>query len=114
PLVGFLGRKLLVSLEPGPVLGHPRPRRHPDPLQLTRELLAAGTLLLLLKRQPRLLLLQPRRVITLPWNTLAAVELENPLDHVVQEIAVVGDQDHRARILRKMPFQPGDALSVEV
>jgi len=86
-----LGRELLVPLEPGPVLGHPRPGRHSHPFQLARELLATGTLLLFLKGQPSLLLLQPRRIIPLPWDTLAAVQLENPLDHVVQEIAIVRD-----------------------
>ena len=113
-LVGFLGGELLVPLEPGPVLGHPGPGRHPDPLQLAGELLAAGALLLLLEGQPGLLLLQPGRVVALPGDALAAVELEDPLGHVVEEVAVVGHEDDGAGILREVPFQPGDALGVEV
>ncbi len=47
----------------------------------------------------------------MPWP---AVELEDPLGDVVEEIAVVGDEDDRAGIFLQVPFEPGDALGVEV
>ena len=111
---GVLAGELLVALEPGPVLGHAGAGRHPDPLELAGELLAAAAFLLLLECQPGLLLLEPRRVVALPGNALAAVELEDPLGDVVEEVAVVGDEDDGAGVFLQVPFEPGDALGVEV
>ena len=45
---------------------------------------------------------------------MAAVEFENPLRHVVQEVPVVGDRHHGARVLLQVLFQPEHALGVEV
>ena len=45
---------------------------------------------------------------------LAAVQLEDPLGDVVEEVAVVRDGDDRARVLLQVPLQPGDRLGVEV
>ena len=69
---------------------------------------------LLLAGQPGLLLLQPRRVVALPGDAGAAVELEDPAGHVVEEVAVVGDGHHRARVVLQGPLQPGHRLGVEV
>ena len=57
-------------------------------------------------RQPLLLLRQPFGVIALVGNALAAVELENPGGHVVEEVAVMGDDQDGARIVAQMAFQP--------
>ena len=62
-----------------------------------RRLLAAFLL------EALLLLRQPGGVIALVGNALAAVELENPSRDVVEEIAVVGDDQDRAGILRRWP-----------
>ena len=43
-----------------------------------------------------------------------AVELEDPLGDVVEEVAVVGDRDDRARVLLQEALQPVDRLGVEV
>ena len=40
-----------------------------------------------------LLLLEPGAVVALPRNAVAAVELEDPLGGVVEEVAIVGDRD---------------------
>ncbi len=42
------------------------------------------------------------------------VELQDPLRDVVQEVAVVGDGDDRARVLGEEALQPLDRLGVEV
>ncbi len=44
----------------------------------------------------------------------AAVELEDPLGHVVEEVAVVGDGHDRVRVVLQEAFEPLDALGVEV
>ena len=44
----------------------------------------------------------------------AAVELEDPLGDVVEEVAIVGDRDDRARVLLEEPLEPGHGLGVEV
>src|SRR5690606_15936786 len=43
------------------------------------------------------LLLQPGTVVALPWNAMAAVQLQYPFRGIVQKITVVGHPDHRAR-----------------
>ena len=44
----------------------------------------------------------------------AAVELEDPLRDVVEEVAVVGDGDDRAGVLVEEALEPLDRLGVEV
>jgi len=48
------------------------------------------------------------------WVGVAAVEFEDPLRDVVQEVAVVGDRDDGARIGGQMGFEPLHALGVEM
>ena len=92
-----LGQQLLVGDEAGLALGLAGPRRHAHPLELAGQgpLLRVG--LLLLHRQPGELLLEPAGVVALERDAAAAVELEDPLGDVVEEVAVVGDRDDRAR-----------------
>ena len=59
-------------------------------------------------------LLQPRRVVALPGNPAPAVELEDPAGHVVEEVAVVGDGDDRARVVLQEALEPGHRFRVEV
>ena len=59
-------------------------------------------------------MVEPGAVVAFPRNPFSTVELKNPSGHVVEEIAVVGDGDHRAGILLEMLFEPVDAFSVEV
>ena len=87
---------------------------HTYPLQLALEGLAAFALLLLLHRQAGGLLLQPGAVVALPGDAFAAVELENPAGHMVEEVAVVGDGDDGAFVLLQVLLEPIDTLGIEV
>ncbi len=60
------------------------------------------------------LLLEPGRVVALVRDARAAVELEDPLGGVVEEVAVVGDGDDGAREALQELLEPVDALGVEV
>ena len=98
----------------GLALGLPRPRGHAHPLQLALQRPPPGRLLLLLLGQPVLLLVQPGRVVALPRDARAAVQLQDPARHVVQEVAVVGHGHHRALVVLQEPLQPSHGLRVEV
>src|SRR5205807_5088 len=97
----LLGEEALVCAEPRLGLRVAGARARPHPLELARERAAARRLLLLLLREPLLLLLEPRRVVAPERDAAAAVELEDPARHVVEEVAVVGDGDDRALVLRE-------------
>ena len=55
-----------------------------------------------------------RRVVALERDAAPAIELEDPLRHVVEEVPVVGDRDDGARVLLEEAFEPVDRLGVEV
>ena len=95
-------------------LGLAGARRHADPLELAGERAPAGLVDLLLLREPLVLLLEPARVVALPRNAVAAVELEDPARDVVEEVAVVGDRDDGAVVLVQVALEPRDRLGVEV
>jgi len=65
-----------------------------------------GCVLAAFLRQTLLLLRQPGGVIALIGNAAATVELENPSGDVVEEVAVMGDDQDRAGIVAQMAFQP--------
>ena len=109
-----LGLQLVVGRESGLALGLAGLRRHPHPLQLALQRALAGLVALLLAGKSLLLLLEPRRVVALERDAAAAVQLEDPLGDVVEEVAVVGDGHDGARILLQEALQPLDALGVEV
>ena len=60
------------------------------------------------------LLLQPAGVVAREGDAAAAIELQDPLGHVVEEVAVVGDGHHGARVFLEEALQPLDRLGVEV
>jgi hypothetical protein len=113
-LLRLLGEQLLVGVDPRLALGVAGAGRHPDPLQLALEGLLAPALAALLLPQPLLLLLQPRGVVALPRDAVAAVELEDPAGDVVEEVAVVGDRDDGALVVLEVPLEPGHRQGVEV
>src|SRR3954452_23169749 len=79
-LGGFgIGQQLLVRGQARFALRLTRLRRHADPLELALQRAAARRVRLLLAPQPLLLLFEPRRVVALERDALAAVELEDPL-----------------------------------
>ena len=89
-------------------------RARPHPLELALQRAPAGGRLLLLGGEARLLLLEPRRVVALEGDPAAAIELEDPAGHVVEEVAVVRDRDHGAPVLGQEALEPRDGLGVEV
>ena len=89
-------------------------RRQPDPLELTFQGALPGAVGLLLAGQSSLLLLEPRRIVALPWDARPAVQLQDPAGHVVEEIAVMGDGHDGPRVVLEGAFQPGHRLGVEV
>ena len=113
-LVGSLCQQILVTLIARLRLGLPGARACGDPLLLARQRALVRRFLAALLFEPLLLLRQPGGVIALIRNAAAAIELEDPAGDIVQEIAVVGDDQDRARIVAQMAFQPGDRLGVEV
>ena len=86
----------------------------PHPLQLLLHRLDAAGFLLGFGLKSRLFLLQPAGVVALPRNAMAAVELENPLGGVVEEVAVVRHRHHGPRVAHQELLQPVDRLGVEV
>ncbi len=92
----------------------PRARRGCDPLLLAGERALVRRLLAAFLLQPLLLLHQPGRVVALVGDAAAAVELEDPAGDVVEEVAVVGDDQDRARIVAQVAFEPRHRLGVEM
>ena len=112
--VAVLGEQRLVGVQTGLGLAAARRGVHPHPLQLLLDRALAVGLLTLLLGEADLLLLQPARIVALVGNAAATVELEDPPGDVVQEVAIVGDGDDRARVVTQVLLQPGDRLGVEV
>jgi len=113
-LFGLLVEQLFVGSKAGFSLGLSGARGHPDPFELVLKLPLLRGLGFLLEPKPLLLLLEPGAVVALPGDTLAPVELQNPLRDVVQEISIVGDRHHRPGIFFKVLLEPGDGLCIEV
>ena len=65
-------------------------------------------LLTALLLQPLLLLHQPGRIIALIGNAAAAIELEDPLGDVVEEVAIVRHCDDGAFVVLEEALQPGN------
>ncbi len=95
-LRGVLAQQVLVRVEARLALGLTRARRHADPFELALERLLATRFGLLFLRETLLLLLEPRGVVALPRDAVAAIELENPAGDVVEEVAIVRDRDDGA------------------
>ena len=53
-------------------------------------------------------------VVAFVGNAAAAVELENPAGDIVEEVAVVGDDQHGALVGAQVLFQPRGGLGVEM
>ena len=117
-LLGHLLRVplLLVRAEParGPLRPHGEPARGRD---VGFQPPAVLLLRLVGELQPRAaagLLLAVGGVAALVGVQLAALELEDLGDRLVEEAAVVGDDQHRARELLEERLEPGQAVEVEV
>src|SRR5271165_6523070 len=106
-LLGLLLDEFVVSGEAG--LGGGR-----YPLALLGKSPLARYVLPALLLEALLLLFEPGRIIALIRNAAAAIELEYPAGHVVEEVAVVGDDEDRARVGAQMAFEPVDRFGVEM
>src|SRR5690606_38237793 len=100
-LVALLVVDALQLLDPGKArlaLGAAALRVLPRPLEFLLDRLLARLLLRLLALEALFLLHQPLGVVALPRDAAAAVQLEDPLGGVVEEVAVMGHRDHGARV----------------
>src|ERR1700724_4835001 len=113
-LVVLLGDEILIALDTGLGFGLARLRARRDPFGLGLELAPARLLLAAFLGKTFLLLLQPSGIIAFVGDTAAAIELENPPRYIVEKIAVVGDDQDRARISAQVPLKPIDGLRVEM
>ncbi len=104
-LAGLL-QQLLIALVARLGFGLARLRRGRDPFLLARQRALVRGVLAAFLLEALLLLHQPGRVIALVGNALAAIEFENPAGDVVEEVAVMGDDQDRAGIVAQMAFQP--------
>src|SRR5262249_57252973 len=92
----------------------PRARGGCDPFPLAGECALPPRFLAALLLEPLLLLPEPGRIIALVGDATAAIKLEDPAGHIIEKIAVVGDDQDRAGIIAQMAFEPADGLGVEM
>ncbi len=113
-LLSALRDQILIGRQPGLALGLARPRALAHPFELAFEGAAARRLLPAFLLETLLLLVEPARVIALVGDTAAAVELEDPPGHLVEEIAVVGHGHDGPGVVFQETLQPGDQFGVEM
>src|SRR3546814_81262 len=94
--------------------GLTRFRRLPDPLELVLDRLLATGVLARFLLETLALLFEIGRIIAFVDEIAAAIEFEDPVHDIVEEVAIVGDEDDVARIVDEMLFEPGDAFGVEM
>ena len=109
-----LGGKCLVGVEASLALGLASARGESNPFQFPSEGALADLVGLLFLRESGFLLLEPRGVVALPRDALAAIEFQDPTGHVVEEVPVVSHRDDGAVVLAEESFQPRDGLGVQV
>ena len=106
--------QFLVALHAGLALGVAARGVCLNPLEFVLDKLLAGLLGLGLAGEHGLLLLEPLLVVALVWIADAVVELENPVRHIAEEVAVVGDDDEGALERLEVFLEPLHGLGVEV
>ncbi len=87
---------------------------HADPFQFTRQHPIACLLLALLDRHPFRLGFQPSRVIPFERDAATAVDFQNPLRHVVQEVTIVRYRHDGSGVIVQVLFKPRDAFGIQV
>src|SRR5262249_15806249 len=85
-----------------------------DPFELARERLLARRLFSALLLEALFLLLEPIGIIAFPGNARSPVELQDPARDVVEEVAVVSDEHHGARVFVQLMREAGDAVGVQM
>ena len=109
-----LGGHLLVAPQARLALGLPGLGARAHPGELLRQPLLQLLVLAALDGEPLGLLLQVGRVVALVRVGAAAVEFEDPLGDVVEEVPVVGDGQDGALVVGEVLLEPQHALGVEV
>src|SRR5205823_7048410 len=109
-LLVFLRRELLEAREARLRFRLPALRVLAHPFELGLHGLDARDLLARLDLEALLLLLEPARVVSLPRDAVAAVELEDPAGGVIEEVAVVRHRHHGAGKALEELLQPLDAF----
>ena len=115
-LAGALGLRshLLIAGQAGLGLGLAALGGGAHPLQFLLEALGELGVLPSLDGQALLLGLQVGGVVAFVGVEVTAVHLGDPLGHMVQEVAVVGDSDDGTLVGGQVLLQPQDRLGVEV
>ena len=103
--------QLVEGADAGLGLGLARLGRAADPFELVVDRLLLALLLALLLLQPLGLLLQIAGIIGFVDVIAAAIELEHPVHDIVEEVAVVGDEDDVAGIIDRDAFPAIATLS---
>ena len=106
--------QLVIGVDPGLLLGLARPRALAHPLEFAFERPLLGLVFARFLFEPLGLLFEPGRIVALVGNAAAAVQLEDPAGDVVEEIAVVGDDQAGALVVDQVLLEPSDGLRVEV
>ncbi|EPX86341.1 hypothetical protein ruthe_01156 [Rubellimicrobium thermophilum DSM 16684] len=106
--------EFVVALDPGLLLGLPGARALADPFQLPGKGLLTGLVLTRFLLEAFRLLFEPGGIVPFPRDAAAAIELEDPAGDVVEEIAVMGDDQDRPLVGDQMVLEPGDRLGIEV
>ena len=112
-LLGLVGH-LVIGVDAGLLLGLTGLGAGADPFQFLLKDLLLGLVLAGLLRHALGLGVQPRGIVPLVRDAAAALQLQDPGRDVVQEIAVVGDDQDRALVFDQVLLQPGDGLGVQV
>ncbi len=116
PSVGLsgLGHEAVVGGQPGLALGLAGLWSHAHPIKLTVQRAPTCRVGLLLGVQTGPLLFQPTGVVALVRDAPAVVQFKDPAGHVVEEVPIVRDGDHRAGVIAQRSLQPCHRLGVEV
>ena len=109
-----LGHHLVVALQTCAAFRLTRLRGRAHPLEFFGKALRQPLVALLLRRQACGLRLEVGGVVALVGVQMPAVDLADPLGHVVQEVAVVRDGEHRSLVLVEELLEPQDRLGVQV
>src|SRR5206468_3003364 len=105
PLLERLVEHRIIRLQTRLALRLARARRHLDPLELASQRALSREIRLLLLLEPLAFLLEPGRIVALPRDAVAAIELEDPAGHVVEEVPVMSDRDDRSPVFLEEPLE---------
>ena len=107
-------QQLIISLNTGFRLSLSCFRIFLNPFQLISQSFLTSIFFTSLLSQTFLFLFQPRRIVAFIRNTLSTVKFQNPTGNIIQEIAVVGNHNHRSFIFLQVFFEPRNRFGIQV